>query len=397
MTDTTLTSENDIPTSPIPAVFSDDATRPSTLPPSPPGFPWEQQDASAIGSKAPAPPKSAFSLLGKRKALDSISDNARPGKKVATAAKPERKSLAQMQISLGQETQTRCRTCGMEYVPSSAEDRKLHGKYHQQNTEGYDVGKDFASKASKHSLFVGARKDDRICAIDCFASYARKRRGQAVLEVVQRELGAVEITREEIWDVKRGNWTLSGEPTYRAYLYVRQSKCVGFLLVQTIKEAYRVIEPPSSVALSADGGKDDQRSTKGALAVLKARQQATTQLLQQPIELSKEASPAILGISRIWTSATHRHQRIATTLLDRAFKDYNQRSDRGNSARIGLQPKWERSGESKDTLERLDSMIPAMQRLESKDAVAFSQPTESGVKLARRWFGMAYGWGVYVD
>jgi len=32
-----------------------------------------------------------------------------------------------------------------------------------------------------------------------------------------------------------------------------------------------------------------------------------------------------------------------------------------------------------------------------KGMVAFSQPTESGARLAREWFGMQSGWSVYVD
>ena len=36
-------------------------------------------------------------------------------------------------------------------------------------------------------------------------------------------------------------------------------------------------------------------------------------------------------------------------------------------------------------------------RIELKQSdVAFSQPTESGARLARRWTGKAYGWLVYV-
>jgi hypothetical protein len=32
-----------------------------------------------------------------------------------------------------------------------------------------------------------------------------------------------------------------------------------------------------------------------------------------------------------------------------------------------------------------------------KERVAFSQPTESGGNLARKWFGRQSGWHVYID
>jgi N-acetyltransferase len=34
-------------------------------------------------------------------------------------------------------------------------------------------------------------------------------------------------------------------------------------------------------------------------------------------------------------------------------------------------------------------------KLITKDRVAFSQPTEVGAKLARKWTGKKYGWLVY--
>lgn len=393
-----LTSEDTIPTSPTTAVGSDDATRQSTPPSSPPGFPWENADGSADANRTTSHAPSAFSLLGKkRKALDSVSDNARPAKKVATSSKSETKSLTQMQISLGQEVQKKCKTCGMEYVPSSTEDRKLHDKHHKQNTEGYDLGKDFVGKARPYSVFPGVRKEDKICAIDCFDSHARKRRGQAVLEIVQRELGAVEISREEIWDVSRGNWTLSGEATFRAYLYVRASKAIGFVLVQKIEKMHHVIEPTPSAHQAAGVDKDEQKNASGALATLKARQQEAIKQLQQPIQLSKQFYPAQLGISRIWTSATHRQQKIAITLLDTAFKDYNQRACRDSVAKESSRKDAENCNVSNETQAVLDSLMPVMRKMKSKDAVAFSQPTEAGVRLARKWCGKAFGWGVYLD
>ena len=391
-------SEGTIPSSPAPAVFSDEVTRSATPPSSPPGFPWEQQDVATDQQRQSKPPaNSAFSMLGKRKVLEDVSENARPAKKVASSSKSRQaKGLSQMQISLGQAVQKKCRTCGMEYVPSSSEDRKLHDKYHKQNVEGYDVGKDFVMKTDFRSVFDGVKDGDRICALDCFDSHHRKQRGQAALEIVQRELGAVEISKQQLWDENHCKDVTTFDPTYRALLYIRGTKCIGLLLVQKITEAYHVIEPAMVQTLDEQTDQGQQLNIRGALATLQAKQEAAKQHLRQPIELS-EVHTAQLGISRIWTSSMHRKKDIAITLLDTAVKDLNKRAGYSKALK-----KRERSISSWAKLppeyrENWPKFSPVLMGLERRDAVAFSQPTEAGIRLARRWFGKAYGWNVYVD
>ena len=325
--------------------------------------------------------------------MEPLSDNARPTKKPAMAPpKPKSEALTQMQISLGQKTQTRCKTCGMEYVPSSTEDRKLHDKYHKQNTEGYDVGKDFVSKSRPNTTFPGAKKGDAICILDWADAPARKRRGQAVLEIVQRELGAVGVSEDEIWSMKKNDVLNPDNCNFRAYLYIRGTKCIGFLLEQKIKESYQVQEPPTPA--TAKQPEDPSR----ALSTLKARREADREAQNRPLELSNHPNPARLGISRIWTSPTHRSQNIATKLLDMAFEQYNERIAQDEKARIAVQTDARARGVSEHVQVMVDAAIgPPLARLDDKDLVAFSQPTEAGTRLARKWFDEMYGWRVYVD
>ena len=240
----------------------------------------------------------------------------------------------------------------MEYTASSTEDRKLHEKYHKQSTEGYDVGKDFVQKARDDStVFEGVSgSGDRVCVIDCLDKPARKRRAQEVLEIAQRELGAVEIPEQDIWQerVKEGM-----EPRYKAYLYIRGTKCVGLLLVEKISEAHHVVESLKTTTKRSSSADTDGKGT--ALSALKARKQALAQAAAQPLQLSTAVVRGMqLGISRIWMSPTHRRQNFASRLLDTAIADYGC----------------------------------------EKEVVAFSQPTEAGARLARRWFGKTYGWCV---
>jgi N-acetyltransferase len=288
----------------------------------------------------------------------------------------------------------------MEYIASSAEDRRLHDKYHKQNTEGYDVGKAFVQRARPYSTFEGLRPGDTICALDCLDDFARKRRGQDALEVVQRELGAVEIPERAVWDA--GRYNLPTQPDYKAYLYVRGTKCIGVLLVQKIKEAYRVVEPVASSVHSETRPQEDHNGRGSARHALEARQQAEAERLQelakQPLQLSEDSTPAVLGISRIWSSPTHRHQNIAMTLLDTAFKAHNERADQHAASKAELEADPKLPIQNALALwARIDTQAPAIKRLESKEDVAFSQPTEAGTRLARRWFGKMFGWGVYVD
>ncbi|KAI7673017.1 hypothetical protein KC318_g2464 [Hortaea werneckii] len=382
------------------AIFSDEPARASSPPSSPPGFPWEKEKEtsaeSSTSSPTRPPPKTAFSLLGKRKALDRVCENARPSKRSAPSSNPkdaEVRPMTQMQISVGQKVQQKCKTCGMSYTASSTEDRKLHDKYHRQNTEGFDVGKEFVARSLLEKDFEGVREGDAICEVDCFDNHHRKKKAQTVLEVVQRELGAVEIEEKRLWDRNTSN----KEPMFRAYMYIRGTKCVGFLLVEQIKEARRVVEP---VSVKKTAAKTEVQG-KTAAEALKARRRAVEEAAKlaasEPIQLAKQAHRASLGMSRIWTSPNFRHQNIASSLLDTAVKHHEQ--ERRHAVSVERDSGLEGKRQSPFSLRTgvVEQHADSSEDIRGKDDVAFSQPTESGTRLARRWFGKLYGWSVYVD
>ena len=394
------TPSTNISSTPIPsdnAIFSDDLIA-SSPPSSPPEFPWDiSKDDTPSKPSLPLPIKSAFSVLGKRKALVSTSDNARLTKKPTPTftKKDGGKPLTQMQISLGQEVQKKCKACGMEYIASSDEDRKLHDMYHKQNLEGYDVGKDFLSKGRVGSVFKTAKEGDEIAAVDRHDNAWRRKRARAALDVVQRELGAVDIPEDQLWDKETVHaMSKAGASRHTVYMYVRQTKCVGFLLVEHIAEAKKVLEPAKPPS-----AKDTPPSTAktSALERLRARraqqEEEDNSIAYQPIRIATKSSPAKLGISRIWTAPTHRGQGIANALLDQAIEHYNDRdSENNNAKRIDAVISQQDSvGEEPEQATNFDLEVV------SKDHVAFSQPTDAGAKLARKWFGKKFGWLVYVD
>jgi N-acetyltransferase len=376
-------------------VFSDEPFAASSPPSSPPEFPWEETASTKYHGTLPKPARSianAFSVLGKRKALTSINDNAWSTKKQAPiASKKDGKPLTQMQISLGQEVQKKCKDCGMEYIASSDEDRKLHDKYHKQNVEGYDVGKDFLAKAREGTLFETSKKRDSIAAVDGHDNIWRRKRARAALDVVQRELGAVDIPDKQLWDLScRHLPDESNISRHTVYMYVRQSKCIGLLLVEQIIEGNKVLQPATKRPRAEDAPAKAKMSALERLREKRALQKES-EAEPQSIQLATKTSPAFLGVSRIWTSPSHRGQGIARGLLDRALEHHNTRVTQHNSAK---QAAVDRPEVNSDSTSQTPSPPQHMEPI-TKDHVAFSQPTEVGAKLARKWTGKKYGWLVY--
>lgn len=259
----------------------------------------------------------------------------------------------------------------------------MHNKYHKQNTEGYDVGKEFGRIVHGGTVFEGARKGDVIHMVDSNDKLGRRTKAQAILEIVQKELGAAEI-EGGIWDCQK---SVVGEPRFRSYLYLRGTKCVGYLLVEKIHEARETVAPEDrrTITTGQDPPSEDMATTSSE--ALKKRRKAAIEEQRlaeaSPIELSKVRTRASLGISRVWTSSSHRRQNIATSLLDAALEHHTSHSH----------PDATFCEDEKQRAAHASSTSAAR----GKDLVAFSQPTDSGARLARRWFGRTYGWKVYVD
>lgn len=333
------------------ALFSSDALQDdselSSAPSSPPRLP----------SPIPTSRKPAFSFLKrKRPALDEssasepLSDITPNARKLPRLAK---KPMTQMQIDLGGEVRKTCRTCGMEYVPSVKEDAALHSRFCAMNVGGVDMGKAFVKDDTvKRIRSERAREDERemVVTVDRKSSLAARNRTRKVLDVVNAELSATDIDDEHLWgavnpeqriiETRKGSCEggdKRGE-RFKAFLYLVHDKCVGFCLAEKISSAFGVV----------DGCATREAGTK-----------VITTSKSSSISVSASADIALLGISRIWTSKTHRGKGFAMDLLECARNNFF----------YGVEA--------------------------PKDLVAFSQPTESGGRLGERWFGAETGWHVY--
>ena len=326
-----------------------------------------QQDDSELSSAPSSPPplpspipasrKPAFSFLKRKRpafddgfATEPLADITPNARKLPRLAK---KPLTQMQIDLGGEVRKTCRTCGMEYIPSVKEDAALHSKYCAMNVGGVDMGKAFVKDDSvKRIRSERAREEERemVVTVDRKSSIAARNRTRKVLDVVNAELSATDIDDEHLWGAlnpeqkiieTRKSSSEGGDKRgdrFKAFLYLVNDKCVGFCLAEKISSALGVV---AGCAAGDDGIRVIQTSKSSSISV------------------STSADVALLGISRIWTSKTYRGKGLALDLLECARHNFF----------YGVEA--------------------------PKDLVAFSQPTESGGRLAERFFGVETGWHVY--
>ena len=348
-----VSSSVSAPSSPPPAdriLFSSDALQEdeselSSAPSSPPPLP----------SPSPAKRKSAFSFLKRKRATDDDGSTSEPLSDITPNARkvPRRgkKSLRQMKIDLGGEVRKSCRSCGMEFVPSVREDSTLHSKFCAMNVGGVDMGKTFLKDDSVkrlHSEKTTGSEKEMVVVVDRKSSLAARNKTRRVLELVNDELSSADIRDDQLWGVlypaEKVVQTRKGKndqvdrrgDRFKAFLYMVQDRCVGFCLSEKISNAFQVV--PSQT---------------------ENEHKVTTTARSSSISISTRPDVALLGISRIWTSKTHRGQGLAIDLLNCAKSNFF----------YGVEA--------------------------PKNLVAFSQPTDSGGRLAERWFKAKFGWHVY--
>ncbi|KAF9638254.1 hypothetical protein BFW01_g9151 [Lasiodiplodia theobromae] len=358
------------------------------------------------------------------------------GKGRGNKQQPQRR-LTQLQLDLGiTPVQRTCKTCGMAYVPSNAEDAALHKRFHAMNVGGVDVGKGFFLSMSGGGgggevVWEKGVDGDFVVAVGRRGKAAAKTRVRKVLQVVERELGAVEIPEDELWGqvvvegeaggkgARKEEGTRDGQKTdvddgvepkpqraaggngnsqirargevvtradrFKAYLYIRGSKCIGLCLAERITEAHRVVASPndgpnlsnSTAAATTEDSraqKDSKDTTQSHTDTPSNHHATRTVPTTTPgtLTTSPTMHPADLGISRIWVSSSHRRHGIAIALLNAVARDF-----------------------CAYRCEEYDANGDENGKRLPKERIAFSQPTDGGARLARKWFRAETGWGVY--
>ncbi|EEP75687.1 predicted protein [Uncinocarpus reesii 1704] len=303
--------------------------------------------------------KPTFSFLKRKRSATSVSAAGTPLAEVnsnsflpASSEPPKKKQqthqppvLKQMQLDLGGEVRKTCPGCGMEYVPSNPEDMALHKKFHDMNANGIDLGKAFVRANACRWVYEATRfEEGYVVIVDRKSSPSTKNQAKRVLEVVNKELSAPEIEDAMLWSQIetpkqfRKNGSKEEVDRFKVFLHMKDSKCVGLCLTERIWESHPVKRDSKKTARNPAEGPDSSSITP-----------------------SPEKHPAIVGISRVWTSSSSRRKGIAMDLLDCVVGNYF----------YGIE-------------------IP-------KSRVAFSQPTESGCRLMEAFFGPDEPWHVYKE
>jgi N-acetyltransferase len=298
--------------------------------------------------------KPTFSFLKRKKStINKESANGTPLTEVNSNSvrsgtdQPHKKSqqqqqppvLKQLQIDAGINVRRSCNLCGMEYVPSNAEDADLHDKFHSMNAVGIDLGKAFVKANASRWVYEAARcNEGYVVIVDRKASPAARNQAKKVLDVVNRELSAPAIDDATLWSQVeppkrlRKNGKKEETDRYKVFLHMKDSKCMGLCLAERIWEAQPV---------KLDGAANDGEHRSSSISV------------------QNTFDPAIVGVSRIWTCGSARRRGIAMDLLDCVISNFIYGLD-----------------------------IP-------REQIAFTQPTDSGTRLAGCFFGVGEPWHVY--
>ncbi|KAA6411631.1 MAG: sister chromatid cohesion acetyltransferase Eco1 [Lasallia pustulata] len=341
----------------------DDASPPSSPPPARLPSPVAQSRKPAFAFLKRKRPGSAVpdgSAGREHEPLAEMAENVGAAAAEKAESRKRKGKLTQMQIDLGGEVRKACKTCGMDYIPSNAEDAGLHKKFHAMNVGGVGIRKGCLREMKKRRVVdVGERRLDEghaVVVVDGRGSSSVRYEAKRVLEVVNTELSAVGIEDKELWGQAPGPVTAKGKSVrrrgkdkyplmeggdrFKVYLYLDRDTCVGLCLAEKIEHAYRVVNSHA-----------DDHAPKEMASLPRS----------SSISTNETAEAALLGVSRIWTSTSHRRNGIAAALLDAARRNFF----------YGME-------------------VP-------KDKMAFSQPTESGGQLAEYWFDAPAGWLVYAE
>ncbi|KAF2667046.1 hypothetical protein BT63DRAFT_327709 [Microthyrium microscopicum] len=282
--------------------------------------------------------KPTFSFLRRpRSAPAPLSQSPSTGNKPAAPKQPD-KDLKQLAIDLGGPTTITCTECSMSYTPSQPGDAALHTRHHAAQLGVIDMSPGLYAEVINEAVWRDKAADECVIRVGRRDKQALRAFAERVLAVASQDLGAVVIEQARLW----GEIQLSKgfkEDRYRFFLFLRKRRCVGMVLAERITQGF-MVEDDETVLENGE----DNRSQR-----------------PRTLKIGQEACPATLGISRIWTSTSARRQGISVKLL--------------NATRSHFQP-----------------MITT-----SRSKMAFSQPTELGTAVARKWFGKKSDWLVYSD
>ncbi|XP_051174915.1 N-acetyltransferase ESCO2 [Leptopilina boulardi] len=177
----------------------------------------------------------------------------------------------QYQIDCGQKKfgATQCNECGIVYQMGDPQDENAHLNYHNSTKT-----LKFQGWKNERVIWDDEATTSRIILIDPYDNKQHWKKVTEILNVVDADLGLVDMQLSYYRDKK-------------VYLYVRDRNVLGVLVVESVKEAHRMI--PELMDLDC---------------------------------CSSESTPVKCGVNVVWTALSHRRKGIATQLLDTLRRNY---------------------------------------------------------------------------
>lgn len=252
----------------------------------------------------------------------------------AVNKKRKRQTSNQLFLDFGQDSfgkQTLCNICGMLRVHGLDEDDVQHDKICKE----YQEGVTHLGWKNERMVVAFNGTDDRILEVRSDDPLLHRNKVVEVQAIVNKELGFAKRQNDDIDNTVSGGGGIAGDINMTCYLYISKKRVVGLMMVKRIQRAYELL-PPSNKKTSHYNG-DDKRNGKDNSSL--------------SISRSLKPSRALLGIHQIWVHKLHRQCGIASKLVS-AARDY---------LIFGMS-------------------VPI-------DLIAFSSPTEEGLRFAKSYVG----------
>lgn len=256
----------------------------------------------------------------------------------------KRKQLTSNQLFLdfGQDSfgkQTLCNICGMLRVHGLDEDDVQHDKICKE----YQEGVVHLGWKNERIIVAFNGTDDRILEVRSDDPLLHRNKVVEVQAIVNKELGFARRQNDDIDNnTASGGGGIAGDIDTTCYLYISKKRVVGLMMVKRIQRAYELLSPSNKETSHYKDNKNNDDDDK------KRNGNNNSSL---SISRSLKPSRALLGIHQIWVHKLHRHCGIASKLVS-AARDY---LIFGMSVPIEL--------------------------------IAFSSPTEEGLRFAKSYVG----------
>ncbi|POW20877.1 hypothetical protein PSHT_03067 [Puccinia striiformis] len=267
--------------------------------------------------------------------------------------------MSQLLLDLSNQPTTQiCKECGMSFVLGVEEDMEIHKKHHRRVLNGIEWPMTpFESQPDSYRVVwrdPSGMDLEKIIKISLEPSILKrsryKHKVEQILEMVNRSLDAQELTEEQLKasylyiyigtpldqpDLKKRRTTNVTTKTVKKKLVVK-AMCVA----ARIEVAYQIVRGPGTP------GEEEIDDTE----LLRFGETTSNYIARKP-----KPETSLVGIHRIWSSPYHRRRGLCRRLLDSVADTFIY-------------------GMSIDRIE------------DRRRSIAFSQPTESGMRLASNWF-----------